>query len=337
MPQQLTETSIRFFGSDPHFVIMAGGGGSGKGFVRSNLLDASTPFKVFDIDSLKSMFIELSKAGKLSISSILDKYGHTIGASDRINIMKRTLDVGKEIHDLDLKDPDDVDILHLITKITDTNNIAVKLHLDTAKASNRLQNILHDVTLRNYSTFHKLYNQAIAAGYKPANIHLIWVLSDVNIALERNNNPERGRVVNPSVILDAHRDVVNVMWDVIHNVPSGFDGKIVVVLNNPEYTVWYNTGSSAAKPTKGVFTTKPNKSSSGVVKDFVYLTIKSERRPVYPDSVWKYILVTWIYKNAPLSPSHKSIFADMLSDLRKSVDTSNPRVKSIISKTIDEN
>jgi hypothetical protein len=91
--EQLLEKLITFGGQAyPRFgnvVIMAGGAGSGKGFVKDQLVGIEG--KVFDVDALKSLAMKAPK------------------------ILKRVKsEYGIEMDKLDLKNPDDVFTLHQI-------------------------------------------------------------------------------------------------------------------------------------------------------------------------------------------------------------------------------
>lgn len=58
-----------------HCIILAGGPGSGKGYVKNNKILSS--FKSVDVDDMKKMYIKLQKAGKID-----DKYDYDLSKAE---------------------------------------------------------------------------------------------------------------------------------------------------------------------------------------------------------------------------------------------------------------
>ncbi len=195
-----------------HIVIMAGGAGSGKGFVKDNLLGVEG--YVFDVDALKTL------ASKTPI------------------IMKKVKDeFGVELSDLsaNLKDPENVFKLHKI--LGDT------LKLDDRKLSNlytsimtadprRKPNIIFDVTLKDLRKLEKITKDTKVMGYDPKNIHIVWVINDVEIAIDQN--AKRSRTVPVEILVNTHRGAANTMGDILNmgkKLSRYMDGDIVFAFN----------------------------------------------------------------------------------------------------------
>ena len=153
-------------------VFLAGGAGSGKGFAISNFLEG-TKFKVRDVDAWKSSFLKLSK--------IKNKYA--------------------KLRRLNLRKPKDVFKLHQFIKEKGIKDKTLDLMLGQAKEG-RLPNIMFDVTLKDRGDINETIPALIQSGYDPANIHIVWVLTNYHIAVQQNK--DRSRVVPDDVLLKTH-------------------------------------------------------------------------------------------------------------------------------------
>ena len=171
-------------------VILAGGAGSGKGFVRSNLLGIEG--HTFDVDAMKSLVMNSWKLSK----KIKDE-------------------TGKDVKSFNLKNPKDVSSIHSIVK---------KYHLDdkwehkTFKSillsdASRKPNLIFDVTLKDITKLYNLSNDIEELGYDKNNIHIVWVINDVEIAVEQNK--ERSRTVPEEILLDTHKGSAMTMKDIL--------------------------------------------------------------------------------------------------------------------------
>jgi hypothetical protein len=66
--------------------------------------------------------------------------------------------------------------------------------------------------------FQELCALANRLGYKPENIHVVWVINDYQVAL--NQNATRDRVVDPKLAMDKHIGVSNTMAHLYHNLSA---------------------------------------------------------------------------------------------------------------------
>ena len=278
-------------------IFLAGGGASGKGFAINNFID-SFNYKTFDVDSLKEIFLKINqKTGKYP-----------------------------EMTGLNLKNPDDVAELHAIIDDMGIISKQFRTFIKSAKESKTLPNLIFDVTLAN---MRKLVNYSVELqkiGYKPEDIHIVWVLSDFNIAMKRN--AERDRIVPTDILFSTHEGAAKTM---LHILSGGYDpgiinGEIHVVLNNKENTIYVTDQDTSPEHFKGVAATKQSsgealsnrgnkpdwmrgKKPEFVIKGFTSLKVKDVGEPIAHTGVGEdgipYSLrdkmVDWIRKNAPLS------------------------------------
>ena len=220
-PEFLEEKLITFGGAAypkfGHVVIMAGGAGSGKGFVLNNLVGLQG--KVFDVDELKQLATRSPKI----IQRVRDELG--------IDLTK--LDTRQ--NQLALKDPDNVALLHEI--VGDVLNIPDRrqqafLTSVMAADSERKPNIIFDVTLKDFQKLNNITRMAKNLGYATQNIHIVWVVNDIEVALSQNIT--RDRTVPAEILINTHRGVSATMMDII-NMGSGLtrymDGDIVFAFN----------------------------------------------------------------------------------------------------------
>lgn len=193
-------------------VIMAGGAGSGKGFVLSNLVGIEG--KTFDVDELKKM---ASKAPAIR-KKVKDEMG---------------VDLEKLANNL--KDPENVGKLHAIMgdyleldKKTQSTFYTSVL----ASAPERKPNIIFDVTLKDLRKLEKITRQVSELGYNKKNIHIVWVVNDIEVA--KKQNLSRSRVVPTEILVNTHRGAQQTMADIVNmgkSLKRYMDGDIVFAFN----------------------------------------------------------------------------------------------------------
>jgi len=195
-----------------HVLIMAGGAGSGKGFIQQNLIGLEG--KSFDPDELKKL------AGKSPL------------------INKRVKDeFGVDLKDLGskLKVPENVSKLHEI--IGDALNLpnrkqAAFFASVMSADPERKPNIIFDTTLSDAGKLQKLSRQVMELGYEKKNIHIVWVVNDIEMA--KKQNLTRPRVVPAEILVNTHRGASNTMGDILRmgeTLRKYMDGDIVFAFN----------------------------------------------------------------------------------------------------------
>jgi len=195
-----------------HVLIMAGGAGSGKGFIQQNLIGLEG--KSFDPDELKKL------AGKSPL------------------INKRVKDeFGVDLKDLGskLKVPENGSKLHEI--IGDALNLpnrkqAAFFASVMSADPERKPNIIFDTTLKDATKLQKLSRQVTELGYEKKNIHIVWVVNDIEMA--KKQNLTRPRVVPAEILVNTHRGASNTMGDILkmgETLRKYMDGDIVFAFN----------------------------------------------------------------------------------------------------------
>lgn len=211
--ETLNEVLITFGGKKEtqfgQIVILAGGAGSGKGVVRRNLIGIEG--KVFDIDAFKKLAFKAPGIKK----QIMDKYG-------------------KDLDKMSLGNPEDAKDLYFISKELNLKTKAEKGMANSILIGHpdRKPNIIFDNTLSQMSSLEYFGNWAETLGYKKENIHIVWVLNDINIALIQNR--ERERKLGDDIIYDTHRHVSNTMKSILKGTAQPrkyMDGYFIIVPN----------------------------------------------------------------------------------------------------------
>lgn len=180
----LNEALVTFAGKAyPKFnniVILAGGAGSGKGFVTDKLLGIEG--KILDVDEVKKLVMKAPNLGKR---------------------IKR--DLGVDVSKLVLKNPSDVKMLHYIVDeelgLIDKRERAFIKSVLSADP-NRKPNIIFDVTMKDLKKYNKLMSLATMMGYDTKNVHIVWVANELRMAMEQNL--KRERVVPEDILVLTH-------------------------------------------------------------------------------------------------------------------------------------
>ena len=261
--RQYLEEKLIMYGQGKRYgqiVFLAGGAGSGKGFAISNFMEKEK-FKIRDVDEWKKGFLKLAQTRKQF----------------------------SELKGLQLRNPKDVYKLHMFVKEKGIKDKSLDLLLRDSN-TDRLPNIMFDITMKDASDIGSVLPKLIEAGYDSKNIHLTWVLTNYAVAIVNNRNRER--VVPEDIMLLSHEGAAKSMYDVIKGkLPRGLNGAVRVILNNRENTIPYVDPESK----------KPMKTEQGdiIVKDFTYLTFKKEGKSMGPESGVKKQLLGWISSNVP--------------------------------------
>lgn len=163
-------------------VILAGGAGSGKGFIKDNKILGS--FKSVDVDEMKKMYIKLQKAGKID-----DKY------------------------DYDLSKAEDTFKLHAAVKDHGWKGKQRKLFWDQRNTDTKnLPNILWDMVSDDPEDVLEIIKYAKPCGY---NITLVWVCCNVETA--KQGNQHRERRVSEETLEKGHKGAYKCITEILSN------------------------------------------------------------------------------------------------------------------------
>jgi dephospho-CoA kinase len=206
----IIEKLITIGGGRPKYdnvVIMAGGAGSGKGFVIKNLLGIQG--KVFDVDKFKN-------------------------ASLKYPLLRKKIkeEFGDEFTEKDLNDPKKVSRLHKIIKTLELQDSSIENLLMASLWSKNKPNIIFDTVMSSLHRLNELVESVREVGYKKENIHIVWVVADLDTALQQNKN--RSRRVDDDILADTHKHVALTFKNIFKNSDSfrkRADGDIWLVFN----------------------------------------------------------------------------------------------------------
>ena len=320
--EQLDEKLITFSNRAPYgqIVFMAGGAGSGKGFAISNFID-SAGFKVRDVDEMKKAVGKLEKLGKISVDTWYKKFGGNLSAGARKHVEEFVIGKGLSIADIsdDLKNPNNVAALHFIV---DAMGIKDKWLINMLKGKTNketLPNLLFDITAKKVGSITSVIRPLLANGYDAKNIHLIWVLTDYHVAVMQNK--KRARVVPDDILLKTHEGAAKTIWSILTQaLPSGLDGRIDVILNNPQNTVFYQDADG--------------KTLRGAVKGFLSLPIKKQGGGLLPEKIWLDKLYRWVSDNGPKTIDlQKPLDMQLESLIKRNLNS----FESVIKRNLDGN
>lgn len=248
---ELLEALITFGGKAyPKFgnvVIMAGGAGSGKGFVKDKLVGIEG--KVFDVDALKTLAAKtpfIQKKVKSELGLDIKKIGS------------------------DMRNPENVAKMHEIVgdflNYPDKQMKAFFTSVLTAPVD-RKPNIIFDVTLKDLRKLEKITRQVSQIGYPKENIHIVWVVNDIEVA--KAQNVTRDRMVPVEILVNTHRGASQTMHDIVtmgDSLKKYMDGDIVFAFNK------VGVDANVSKSDKGGM----------FIKDSNYFYVKRKGKPATP-------------------------------------------------------
>lgn len=193
-----------------NIVILAGGAGSGKGFQKNNLLGIEG--SNIDVDAIKELATRATKF-----------------------IERVKSETGRDLSTFDMKKGEDVSRLHYILndvyKIPDKRNDALFSSILTAHPD-RKPNLIFDVTLKDISKLISVASAANDLGYSKQNIHIVWVVNDINVAMKQNKS--RSRSVPEEILFATHQGAALTMkriLDMDDNLKQYMDGAIYISFN----------------------------------------------------------------------------------------------------------
>ena len=268
-------------------VFLVGGAGSGKGFALANFMEKEK-FRVRDVDEWKSLLQRMARLEDDPVRWAQMKAG--VGGS-KINPERY-----KEIKDLDLRDPADVFKFHKwVEKLgIKSKTLDTMLAYTAGKDKGTLPNIMFDITAKVLNDIAKFMPQILNAGYDPANIHIVWVLTNYYVALSNNLDIKRGRIVPEDIMLWTHKGASQTMFDYIQGKGKklAINGAIHVILNNRENTVYWGNDKGE---------------KIDVIKDFKYLTLKKRGKGMMKEKSIQRQLYQWIVDNIPTGDLQKAL------------------------------
>lgn len=196
-----------------NILVMSGGAGSGKGFVLKNVL--AFQGKVFDVDELKTQVIKQA-------------------ARDENNPLNQEFKMryGKSLKDVNLKNPEDTGNLHMFIKEKRLSDKQKDIFFKQAAETKNKPNVIFDITMKDTYALAEVSDFAEKGGYDKKNIHIVWVLNNIDVA--RAQNAKRERSVSDNILLTTHAGASSTMKELITNTNKYrkyADGDVWIVFN----------------------------------------------------------------------------------------------------------
>ena len=168
-------------------VLIVGGAGSGKGFQLDMLVGIEG--KVFDVDALKMLAIK----SNIFATRVKEETGH-------------------DLKQFDLKIPENVSKIHeILANVYGTTKKAEQLAFTSilAATADRKPNLIFDVTMKDLSKLESISRNVSELGYTKENIHIVWVVNDIEVAVKQNK--ERNRIVPEEILMATHEGAAMTM------------------------------------------------------------------------------------------------------------------------------
>ena len=278
-----------------NIVILAGGAGSGKGFVLENLIGLEG--KVFDVDALKLMTMNSKKAQ--------EKF-------------PELADMAKDAKAL--KNPENVRKLHAMVKELgyEKGRLGAISQSIMTQPPERKPNLIFDVTLSDPKKLTSISEMALSLGYPKENIHIVWVLNDIDVAIKQNKT--RNRTVPQDILIDTHQGAGETMMGIItggEGVRKYMDGVIAIVLNRVGLDAVVDIKPRSEPHTANVGIGKSSASGETilVIDKAIYTIVKEKGESVKPQEEIKKDLQTKIHYIVPREANRAS--KDWIKDVAK--------------------
>lgn len=195
-------------------LMLAGGAGSGKGFQLQNVIGLRG--KVLDVDNFK----------KLALSN---------AAVQRLIKRKTGIDIAGL--GLDMKKPEDVSKLHQIVKDAKLEELWWKCVEMSAPLKTK-PNLIFDKTLKSFEDIVNIRDAVTSVGYEMKNIHIVWVLNKIEIAVQQNQS--RDRKVDENILRSTHEGVSRTMFQLVKlgdQISNYVDGDVWISFNQANVDV----------------------------------------------------------------------------------------------------
>ena len=149
-------------------------------------------------------------------------------------------------------------------KLTDKKLTALYTSILITKQHEK-PNIIFDVTLKDLNKLDNISRGVETIGYDKKNIHIVWVLNDIEVAMAQNLNPDRGRVVDVDILINTHKGVSSTMAQIVSmgdRLKKFMDGAIILAFNKAFVDTELTQsprGGSYLKEAEYVYLKKPGK------------------------------------------------------------------------------
>jgi hypothetical protein len=189
--------------------------GSGKSTTTLNYIN-TTNYKIINPDNLKALLIKAANKGSKSLKEVKGVNPNSPQGSSKVHNFMRDSKIGSK---------------------------RARTMMKNLKSSNTkyLPNLLFDRTFSFAGEFNKISQDLVAAGYRPENIHVVYVMTDVEMALELNKTHSES--LKKDVVIETNKGAVKEFTRLFFNRAKG-------AMANGDYFIIVNRGQSCIQVKK---------------------------------------------------------------------------------------
>jgi hypothetical protein len=184
-------------------IFLVGGAASGKSTAIRKFINSGS-YKTLNPDGIKDLMRQASERG-------MKGYEDLAGVDP--NTPKGAATYHKKMRDADL-----------------SSRYSKRIMTDPNRSSDAYPNLLFDRTFSYAGEIEKISKSLIRYGYKSENIHVVYVFTDVNIALNRNR--ERSRTLADDIVVQstkgAKRNFIDLLFQRMKAAPVNGDFYMIV-------------------------------------------------------------------------------------------------------------
>jgi hypothetical protein len=183
---------------------------------------------------------------------------------------------------LDLKNPDDVGLLHNFSKVMGYDDKFKDLFFKVARETKNKPNVIFDVTLKDSKAIEEIKKYIDLGEYDKKNVHLVWILNSFDIAVVQNN--QRARQESLEIMTKTHKGVALTMREILENSENYrdvIDGDIWIVPNQVKVdsSVIRNADNEIEWEGKKFTRNAETKKKSMVIDRYSAICIKKSGKP----------------------------------------------------------
>jgi dephospho-CoA kinase len=191
-------------------IFLVGGAGSGKSTATKSFIN-TTNYKILNPDDLKALLVQAGNKGSKSFKAMKGVNPNTPKGASKVHNFMRDKKIGSK------------------------RARTMMRNLKSSKTK-YLPNLLFDRTFSFAGEFKKISQELFAAGYRPENIHVVYVMTDVEMALERNKT--RSRSLKKDVVIGTNKGAMKEFTRLFFNRAKG-------AMANGDYFIIINRGQSS--------------------------------------------------------------------------------------------
>ena len=257
-------------------VLLAGGSASGKSFATDHFMNGSD-YKMMNSDVIKDFLVKMARANSKQPPP-------------------RFAAIFPNINRLDLNRPTDTRTMHNLVSNMDIINQQILPGLfpkGGRSTADPLPNIMFERIFGNEAAVQQTTEWAIKTGYKPENIHVVWILTHYKAALLQNYKRKERRLFN-DVLFSTHVEASQTMVDLVFKnyAKYNINGDILVAIGGKGKTFMVG-----GVPQRGGSETVKGKSKA-YISDFKYFRVKKAGNLAIDESI-KGQVVDWVTRLTP--------------------------------------